>query len=240
MLPKVMGERDSGLWKLLRKAARGIPRGMEVRVLRGPLRGKRWVVGASSNACWTGSYEPESLRRFAEAVAPGDTVYDIGANVGIYTLLASVKAGAAGRVYAFEPLPRNLEYLRRHVERNGATNCEIFAAAVADREGVQRFAAAEWEASMARLAADGGIEVPVLTVDGCVYGEKALHSPKVIKIDVEGAEREVLAGAGRAIAEFHPKMFVEVHGTSHHADCRAFLAAHGYQVQEEYGRIVGT
>jgi hypothetical protein len=50
------------------------------------------------------------------------------------------------------------------------------------------------------------------------------------KIDVEGAELEVLQGARRALSEFHPKIFLEVHGTQLHSDCRAFLAAKGYSI----------
>ena len=85
-------------------------------------------MGSSSNACWAGTYEPDNLRRFGEAITLGDAVYDVGANVGVYTLLASSKTGPNGKVYAFEPHPRNLDYLRRHIERNQGANCEIIGA----------------------------------------------------------------------------------------------------------------
>src|ERR1700730_15902395 len=78
------------LGRILRAPLALLPREAETRILRGPLRGKKWIVGASSHACWTGTYEVDRLNAFAEAISPAATVYDIGANVGIYSLLASV------------------------------------------------------------------------------------------------------------------------------------------------------
>jgi hypothetical protein len=61
-----------------------------------------------------------------------------------------------------------------------------------------------------------------------------------MKVDVEGAELEVLQGAHRVIAEFHPAIFAEIHGTQLHADRRAFLLKEGYHVEEAYGQVIGT
>jgi FkbM family methyltransferase len=226
--------------KILRLPLSLIPRETEVRILRGPLRGKKWIVGAASHACWTGSYEVDRLSAFGDAIAPGATAYDVGANVGIYTLLASLRAGPSGKVYAFEPVERNLRHLRRHVMLNRAENCAIVEAAVSNTEGIRRFSAAAWEFSMGRLSPDGEIEVSSVSLDGCIYGERGFRPPDIIKIDVEGAEWEVLEGASRAITEFHPVIFIEVHGTKLHADCRAFLVEKGYRVEEGYARTTAT
>lgn len=236
-----MKSESISLGKILRWPLALIPARTEMRILRGPLRGKKWIKGAGPNAYWVGTYEVARLRALAEAVTAGAVVYDIGANVGIYTLLAAVQAGAAGRVYAFEPLERNLQYLRRHVALNGLQNCEIIAGAVGKTPGTAKFSAADWTASMARLDPEKGeIVVAVTTVDDCVYGERRLRPPKVLKIDVEGAELDVLQGAARAIAEFHPAIFLEVHGTELHADCLVLLAAQGYRVAEGYGQLTAT
>lgn len=96
------------LAKIVRLPLSLIPCGAEVRVLRGPLRGMRWIKGSGPNACWFGTYEVSRLRTFANLIGDGAVVYDVGANVGIYSLLASLRAGPSGRVYAFEPLERNL------------------------------------------------------------------------------------------------------------------------------------
>ena len=84
------------LAKILRLPLSLIPPESEVRIVRGPLLGKKWVVGAATHACWTGTYEVDRLRAFAQAISQGVTVYDVGANVGIYSLLASSRVAATG------------------------------------------------------------------------------------------------------------------------------------------------
>jgi len=208
--------------------------------LRGPLHGKKWIKGAGPNACWVGTYEVARLRALANAVTQGAVVYDVGAHVGIYSLLASLRVGPSGKVYSFEPLERNLSYLRRHLMLNNIQNCVILEAAVCNRVGTRPFSGTAWESSMGHLSPDGEILVPSTTLDSCVYGEKGLRPPGIMKIDVEGAEFEVLEGADRTLTEFHPMIFLEIHGTQLHADCRAFLLAKGYSVEEGYGQLMAT
>src|SRR3989454_7017615 len=98
--------------KFLRWPLRFVPRELAVPIRQGALRGKRWVVGSSTHGCWLGSYEYTKRKLFESYVIAGDVVYDIGANVGFYTLLASVLVGRGGQVVAIEPLPRNIAYLR--------------------------------------------------------------------------------------------------------------------------------
>ena len=161
------------LGKILRPTLSLIPPEAEVRILRGPLRGKKWIKGAGPNAYWVGTYEVDRLRALATAASPGAVVYDVGANVGIYSLLASLRAGPSGKVYAFEPLERNLLYLRRHLTLNKVESCVVIQAAVCNREGTRSFSAASWSSSMAHLSTDGEISVPSTTLDSCVYGEPA-------------------------------------------------------------------
>lgn len=228
------------LGRILRLPFSLIPQETEVRILRGPLRGKKWVKGAGPNAYWVGTYEVARVRAFAGAVNHGAVVYDVGANVGIYSLVASSRVGVSGRVYAFEPLDRNLRYLRRHIMLNNLQNCTVVEKAVCNEEGTRRFSVAAWEPSMSRLSPDGEILVPSTTLDNCVYGEERLRPPDIIKIDVEGAEFEVLEGATRALTEFHPTVFLEIHGTQLHADCRDFLLAKGYSIEEAYAQLTAT
>jgi FkbM family methyltransferase len=228
------------LAKILRLLLSLIPPEAEVRILRGPLRGKKWIVGAGPNAYWVGTYEKARLRALANAVTQSAVVYDVGANVGIYSLLASLRVGPSGMVYAFEPLERNLPYLRRHLTLNNIQNCVILETAVCNREGTRPFSAAAWDSYMGRLSPDGEILVRSTTLDSCIYGVKGLRPPDVIKIDVEGAEFEVLEGATRALTEFHPTIFLEIHGTRLHAECRALLLAKGYRVEEGDGQLTAT
>lgn len=233
-------EKQISVGRILRLPLQLIPQEAELRILSGPLRGKKWIAGAASHGYWLGTYERNVLRAFRDVVHAGATVYDIGANVGLYTLLASQRVGAAGCVYAFEPVERNLAYLKRHVRLNEAENCRILEVAVGDVEGKTRFAQSLQSHSMGRLSSDGDLEVGCVTLDGCVYGPAGLRPPDVLKIDVEGAEREVLRGVSRTIAEFHPTVFLEVHGTEQHHDCRDFLRSAGYDVEETYGRLTAV
>jgi len=129
----------SPVGKLLRLPLRVLPKRAVVPVSQGELAGRRWIVGSSTHGCWLGTYEHENQRLFASLVPANGTVYDIGANVGFYTLLA---ASRAKRVIAVEPLAENVAYLKRHLDLNGVCNVEVWPAAVADKEGEEPFAAA--------------------------------------------------------------------------------------------------
>ena len=214
-----------------------IPPDTVVRVLRGPIRGMKWIKGAGPNSYWAGAYEATRMREFADVLKQGDVVYDVGANVGIYSLYASFRVKNLGWVYSFEPLERNIRYLRQHLALNNLQNCTVSECAVCNTEGTLAFSAVDWEPSMARLSPRGEITVPSTTLDNCIYGEKQLRPPNVIKIDVEGAEFEVLSGVARGITEFHPTIFLEIHGPELHRDCRDFLLAKGYSVEEGYGQL---
>src|SRR5437764_415668 len=118
------------LASLVRLPLQLMPRSKVVRIRSRELRGWRWIAGSSTNGCWLGTYERQVQQLFRERLHPGDTVFDIGANVGFFTLLAS-KLVEGGHVYAFEPLPRNLYYLERHIRLNDVTNVSVEALAIA-------------------------------------------------------------------------------------------------------------
>lgn len=219
----------------LRWLIRHIPAGAVMPVLQGPLRGARWVAGASDAGCWLGSYEAEVQELLVSLVRPGSVVYDLGANAGFFTLLASRLVGPAGKVYAFEPLPANLDVLRRHLALNRAANVTVVAAAVGDRDGSARF---EGSGSKARLG-DGGahgtaIEVTAVRIDTLIaHGE--LAPATLVKLDVEGAELAALQGMDRLLRDVRPRLLIEFHGR--HIDgvdvdtaCRTLLQQRGYDL----------
>jgi FkbM family methyltransferase len=225
-LAKISGQ--SMLGKLLRLPLALIPRGVAVPVVQGPLRGARWIVGSSTHGCWVGCYEFTKQRLFARTVRPGQVVYDIGANVGFYTLLASVLVGPTGRVLAFEPLPRNVAYLRTHVELNHCHNTTVVTAAVSDTMGTARFDGSG-DGSMAHLATDGAIAVETVTLDNVVFAQGE-PPPHVIKIDVEGAEMAVLRGGQQTIETYRPTIFLALHGPELQRYCYEWLRSRGYQL----------
>src|SRR5262249_35462499 len=146
---------------------------------------------------------------FLAAVRPGHTVYDLGANVGWFSLLAGRRVGAGGRVVAFEPDLQNAALAERNAARNGLANVTVVPAAVGDRDGWASF---RQEASIkGRLDEGGGLPVPLVSLDGWIESGRDAP-PDVVKIDVEGAELGVLRGMERTLRELSPTLFVELHG----------------------------
>uniref|UniRef100_A0ACD5GZU7 FkbM family methyltransferase n=1 Tax=Desertifilum tharense IPPAS B-1220 TaxID=1781255 RepID=A0ACD5GZU7_9CYAN len=127
---------QSFVGKLLRLPLKLIPANAQMPILSGKLRGKKWIVGAGRHGSWLGTYEAQTQHLFIQALNPGMTVFDIGAQAGFYTLLASHLVGKQGRVFAFEPLPRNLAYLHQHLAINHLENVTVIEAAVAETSGV--------------------------------------------------------------------------------------------------------
>lgn len=161
------------------------------------------------------SWNPEEYRAFRAAVRPGSVVLDVGANVGSYTLLFAMWAGATGRVFAFEPAPEARDGLRMHVALNGlAARVEIVAAAAAATVGTARFridgaSGANAIAADPHAAAPGDIDVETTTIDA--FCERHRTRPDVVKIDVEGAELDVLTGARQVLAQPDLQAFLEFH-----------------------------
>jgi FkbM family methyltransferase len=218
----------SFIGRLLRFPLRLIPRQTVVPILQGPLRGKKWIVGSGNHGYWLGSYELGKRALFIKAIPLGGIVYDLGANVGYYTLLSAVLAGPRGRVFAFEPLPRNLEFLRRHLSLNRIDNATVIEAAVTDRGGTVRFEE-DASTSKGRIGAQGSLEVRSVALDELVARER-MPRPDLLKIDIEGGEFLALQGARRILTESHPVIFLSTHSGKVHKECLAFLESLGYRI----------
>lgn len=201
---------------------------MVVPILQGPLRGRKWIAGSSTHGCWLGSYEFDKQRALRLLLKSGDVVYDIGANVGFYTILASVLVGEGGHVNSFEPSPDNLRDLKRHIQINGITNCTVFETAVSSADGESGFDPTA-NRSTGRLAGTGSLRVRTVTLDSLVRSEK-LRPPNLIKVDIEGAERDCLVGAAATIKQFRPIIFLATHGSEVHAACVELLLGWNYRL----------
>lgn len=224
------------LGKLVRLPFALLPRNRALPIPFGKLRGYRWVVGSSFLSCWLGLLEYEKQKEFVKLVKGGDIVFDIGANVGFYTLLASALVGDAGHVYAFEPLPRNIGLLQRHVAVNGLTNVTIVEGAVSNREGTARFDASVLP-EMAHLSDSGGIPVKVFTLDS-LAGAGVVGAPTLLKIDVEGAEADVIRGGRSVLQQHHPIILLATHGPEVHAECLELLRSLEYEAQPLDGKPI--
>ena len=168
------------------------------------------------------AFDAELLRVASEHIAPGDEIWDIGANVGVFTLAAAV-AARPGRVLAVEAdtwLAGLIRASAAHTKNRDLT-IDVLSAAIADRDGVGTFLIAQRGRSSSSLELAGGrsqmggvrtrLLVPMLTLDTLLAAERATRpAPALVKIDVEGAELAVLRGAPRLLAEARPKLYIEV------------------------------
>jgi FkbM family methyltransferase len=194
-------------------------------------------------------YEPETSQFVVGTLRPGDTFVDVGAHVGYFGLLAATVVGPTGRVACVEPNAENFARLRHNVDLNGFTHVSTIAAAAADRDGTMEFHVnldndgghALWDVGHHAFNANSRIspcvrEVQVVQLDSVLAAE-GLPTPRILKIDAEGAELHVLRGA-RGLLTNDPIPFVicevnrfglEEMGSSE-AELRAYMVELGYEV----------
>lgn len=196
-------------------------------ILQGRLKGKKWIVGAGEHGYWLGSYEINKRMAFEREIPAGAVVYDVGANAGYFSLLAAVLVGSEGRVYAFEPLPRNVEFLNKHIQLNRLDNIAVIEAAVSDRSGEAAFDLGA-STAMGHLADTGEIAVRMVSLDEMLQAGE-LEPPDYVKVDVEGAEYDVLRGARDLLRQYHPILFLDTHQREAHRPTIALLKELGYE-----------
>jgi FkbM family methyltransferase len=162
----------------------------------------------------TGTYEPEVSATVRSLLRPGATFVDAGANIGWFSLLAAGLVGPGGRVVAVEPNPLNCDLARRSAEASGFANIEVFTVALSDRT---RTVALETDGSNGRVVPiDGPPPQPVRAsfvvaahpLD-LLLNEAGVQHVDVVKLDVEGAEPLVLAGAPEMLARDRPALVSE-------------------------------
>lgn len=210
-----------------------LPHNMVVPILQGRLRGKKWIIGSSNIECGLGSYEYEKRVLFERRVRNSSVVYDIGAHVGFYTLLASQLVGPNGKVIAFEPVRRNLDYLKRHLDINHCANVVVIEAAVSDKNGIFPFSEGP-DSSMGHLSNESNLTVNTVSIDYLVM-RREIPAPSYMKIDVEGAELLVLKGAKATLNNHNPEVLLATHSPKIHRDCCDFLKSLDYKVKPVVG-----
>ena len=166
-----------------------------------------------------GTLEPpvqEALRRL---LGPGDVFYDVGANVGFFTLVGARLVGPTGRVVAFEPVPWCARAVQRNIELNDFAHARARAEAVGATDGEARLLVVG-EASWSHLSSTGRhadvreeIDVRVVSIDSLV-ASGAIPPPDVMKIDTEGAELQAIEGARETIVRYRPAIVCELHDTN--------------------------
>ena len=164
-----------------------------------------------------GTFEPDEVALVMDRTRACDVFVDVGANVGLYSCLA---LSLGKHVVAVEPLRENLDYLFRNLESNGFSDVEVFPMGVGAEPSLVTIYGGQTGASLIAGWADATptyrTTIPLTTLDTLLDGR--FHNSKlVIKIDVEGAEDQVLEGGSRALVRRpQPTWLVEVCLTEHH------------------------
>jgi FkbM family methyltransferase len=204
----------------------------------GPAAGLRFEVTLPEDkAIWAGIFEPEFSQALRNATRKGDICYDIGGYRGYMSGVLAL-AGAS-QVIVFEPVPENVARLKRLIDLNPQLPIQIEQLAIGDIDGEAHFKIMPDE-SMGKLASSSfqaaraferDVVVQIVRLDTLVFERKSPR-PDLIKIDVEGAEADVLEGARRTLNEYRPKILLEAHSEALAVFCRHKLDEVGYQLRE--------
>jgi FkbM family methyltransferase len=188
-----------------------------------------WII---KETCLDRDYET-----IGESLQDGWIVLDIGAGLGDFTVYAA-KSRPHSRIYAYEPFPESYELLQENLKLNAVDNVQAFPYAVSDGRSAKLTLARTGEAVQHRTTPAGvsvaaTVDVPCTSLDQ-VLADAALSRCDFLKIDVEGAEYEIMFGASDKVLSALRRVCLEYHDgvTLHsHADLVRFLQNKGYQVR---------
>jgi FkbM family methyltransferase len=171
----------------------------------------------------------------AERVQPGTVFYDLGANIGLFSLLAARLVGPCGKVFSFEPDASVAARLRRNIARNGFENVTVAETGVWSTSGDMKFVPADPSSpdhGLGRVVS--GNDSAAGTPTSCIALDdfaKTSPAPDGIKCDVEGAEVEVFRGAERLLESRRPWIVCEIHSPANDQALRSLLGRFGYHLE---------
>ncbi|MGC2153334.1 MAG: FkbM family methyltransferase [Terriglobales bacterium] len=182
-----------------------------------------------------GEAEQAVQNTLAERLRPGMIFYDLGANLGLFTLLAARLVTTTGKVFSFEPDPKNAADLRRNIQRNGFSNVTVVESGVWSTSGNSSFVAANADSPdhgvgkfVERAPTDSGTLISCVSLDDFI---QTAPPPDAIKCDIEGAEVEALRGAAKLLqSPSRPWIIMEMHSPALDQAARATLSSCGYQL----------
>jgi FkbM family methyltransferase len=164
----------------------------------------------------SGTSEMPVQREIATRLQRGDVFYDIGANVGFFSLIASRLVGEVGHVVAFEPHPMNAATVIDNARLNGMDHVTVIDVAVGSENRRDELQVTDWDGGgtlshypVGKTTNLERTEVQVVSLDDCIP-DRRLPLPTLIKIDVEGAEMEVIDGMAQTIAQCAPVLLYEI------------------------------
>lgn len=209
-----------------------IPKGMKLTILKGPLKGLKWIAGAAEGngkglSILLNMSEPEQIMKAVQISSIDKIVFDIGANVGMYSILY---AKYCKHVYCFEPLPRNIHFLFKVLDINKLSNATIVPFAVGGNFSLANFQKSE-KNSEGKINNDG--EQPAVIVSIQEFINKYKTIPDILKIDVEGAEYTLLECSKEFLTQSKSlEIILSVHSNKLRNDCLDLLKKCGFDIFE--------
>lgn len=213
------------------------------KITKGHAAGLRCDPGASNPQYRTGENEPFVQQAFADHLDSGGILFDIGANVGFFSVLGARLVGERGKVFSFEPLHANARVIARNARLNRLKNITIVEKAVAESSGRQPLLVTEYAGGAVLASGDHRSPdvirtewVETVSVDDLIFSA-GFPAPSFVKIDVEGAEAKVLEGMRRTLRELRPTVLFEIDDIDSDAfwrkqkACEALLAEFRYGVE---------
>lgn len=191
---------------------------------------------SAASVLYCGLYDYDEMNFLLRYLRPEDSFLDIGANVGVYTLLAASKI-RSGSIYSFEVLPKNYERLQENIRINQFPQVKTYEIAVSDQTGAIALNLAEGDSMpfITHVAANNTITVPTDTLDNLLKNQP-LANLTLAKMDIEGAEILALKGALSLLKQQRPRVWIlEINDTVSHfghqkQDLVDFLHSYGYNL----------
>lgn len=189
----------------------------------------------SKNIYFYGGYEIGTLMFIKKHLNEGDIFYDVGANLGLMTILASISVGSTGRVYGFEPCNEIFKKLSKNIKINKCNNVNLFKMGISSFSSKAKIKEVNSDnmGSM-QIDLDKNGDIKVTSLDNLIKS-KTIMPPDMIKVDTEGFELEVLKGARKLLLNYNPILIVEY--TDTHAQKRGSqldiyktLLKHNYKI----------
>lgn len=202
-----------------------IPKKTVMTILRGHLKGFKWIKGSHNFSVILGSYEQKQTQAFVKQLSTSKCFVDLGAHVGYYTLIYR-KLNSKGQIFSFEPLPENVDFLNRHIRLNNLKDIEVINAAVSDVSGSVRFNTGKSTVA-GKLDSEGNTEVPCISFSDWINDNNV--EPDIIKMDIEGEEYKVLKNVSDYLQSKKPKLLLSTHGAEVHKQCFDLLKTLGYE-----------
>ena len=200
-------------------------------IVSGVNRGMWWTIVSAGSGYASGSRARVEMNLLSMLIRPGDVVWDVGAHHGYVTLCASRRVGSSGRVHAFEPSGRNRDLLKRHVRWNRCRNVSVHQFALSNRDGEDFLGG---EGTSKTLSLGKGTEVVAVRSARSIVKEGLSSPPTFIKIDVEGAEADVLAGMMDVLPR-NARLFIEMHTIDADKKCDELMRDAGFQMYVSSG-----